>query len=421
MKSIKKIIHICFILNFLLNCSTMVVMVVLPLYMNNILELSYHQIGLNYSLFSVALIFLEIPTGGLADFWGRKKTFILSIVLNLVAIGSLFIKKNWGVVLFQLLSGAARAIYSGSLDAWAVDEIKKIDKSMNLSKLFTCNMAASYAGSIISVLISTRLVSMCSLDESFLFISSYHLSFLLGFTILILVLFFSMYGIRDQKIAIGIIEAEKHTYREILKSSLKFTFKNKTLCILLFLTFVFGFVYGSVEMLWQSFFNNFMDGGEQFVYRVGYIGSAIYLIGLLGDGLLMLLQRKKLEPKILMFGGRFLFGISLFITSKALKLSSSIIFFNLIYFSYSLFAPIEDSIFNEEVPGKLRATIQSIKSNVSYIGTVIGTPLAGFIATCKGISFSWKILSLLFVASTLCILAIRKKKENLDDKMDNCC
>ena len=71
-----------------------------------------------------------------------------------------------------------------------LDEIKQIDNSMDLSKLFTSNMAASYTGAIVSVLFSTSLVTMCSLNESFLFMSPYHLSFLVGIIILLVILIF---------------------------------------------------------------------------------------------------------------------------------------------------------------------------------------------------------------------------------------
>jgi len=97
--------------------------------------LNLAHIGIWAGANTMTVILLEVPTGGLADAWGRGRTFALaslllsgSLVLMAVVPGIpvLFI----GAVLF----GAGRALSSGSLDAWFVDALKKADPDGDIER-----------------------------------------------------------------------------------------------------------------------------------------------------------------------------------------------------------------------------------------------------------------------------------------------
>ncbi|MBO4209689.1 MFS transporter [Micromonospora echinofusca] len=90
--------------------------------------LSLSQIGLVLAAQGVAVLALELPTGGLADALGRRPVLLAAGVLHLVAL--LFFAVADTVTLFLvvfLLQGVHRALDSGPLDSWYVDSTLAAD------------------------------------------------------------------------------------------------------------------------------------------------------------------------------------------------------------------------------------------------------------------------------------------------------
>lgn len=87
------------------------------------------QIALLTIIRQFATLFLELPTGALADLWGKKRTLILgfflyAISLILIPFGKVF----WYFVIFEIIRGGARALISGAFEALAYDSLKDINK-----------------------------------------------------------------------------------------------------------------------------------------------------------------------------------------------------------------------------------------------------------------------------------------------------
>lgn len=91
--------------------------------------LTLPQIALLTIIRQFATLFLELPTGALADLWGKKRTLILgfflySISLILIPFGTVFLY----FVIFEIIRGGAKALISGAFEALAYDSLKDINK-----------------------------------------------------------------------------------------------------------------------------------------------------------------------------------------------------------------------------------------------------------------------------------------------------
>lgn len=81
--------------------------------------LNLFQIGISMAIHSGTVVILELPTGGLSDTIGRKKVYLISLMIKFVAVFVLLIAQDFqGIILGLLLFGMARAFSSGSMDAW---------------------------------------------------------------------------------------------------------------------------------------------------------------------------------------------------------------------------------------------------------------------------------------------------------------
>ena len=99
------------------------------------LELSFFQIGILITAMPLFMLIFEIPTGAIADLYGRKFSVLLGYFLEGLAVLSLFFIRDYYLMLgaFALL-GFASTLSSGSKEAWIIDLVK--DKGKNLSKSF---------------------------------------------------------------------------------------------------------------------------------------------------------------------------------------------------------------------------------------------------------------------------------------------
>lgn len=101
-----------------------------------IIVLFYQENGLSLkdvltlqAIYSIAIIVLEIPSGYLADIWGRKNTMILGAILGTLGFGIYSLSYGfWGFLIAELTLGTAQSFISGSDSALLYDTLKSKNK-----------------------------------------------------------------------------------------------------------------------------------------------------------------------------------------------------------------------------------------------------------------------------------------------------
>lgn len=89
--------------------------------------LSLAEIMLLQSIFSLAMVLLEIPTGYISDRWGRKNTLIASCILDIVGIGIYAMSYSfWGFVVGEILLAFGSSLHSGTVEALTYDSLLEI-------------------------------------------------------------------------------------------------------------------------------------------------------------------------------------------------------------------------------------------------------------------------------------------------------
>lgn len=97
--------------------------------------LTLADIGVGTAAQGVVMLVLELPSGGLADALGRKPVLVVATAIGLVATAGLLVVDSVGLlaVVFALL-GVFRALDSGPLQAWFVDELLELDPAADLGR-----------------------------------------------------------------------------------------------------------------------------------------------------------------------------------------------------------------------------------------------------------------------------------------------
>lgn len=111
--------------------------------------LSLAEVGVILSVQGFVVLGLELPTGGVADTWGRRPTLVLAALVG-VASSILFLTAHSFVAFFLAvaLQGVFRALDSGPLEAWYVDTAQAGDPHVPVER------ALSRAATVVGVAIA---------------------------------------------------------------------------------------------------------------------------------------------------------------------------------------------------------------------------------------------------------------------------
>jgi len=184
-------------------------------------QINFTQIMFIQSWFVIWVFLLEVPSGAIADIFGRKKTLILATIVHATATIVYVSKPNFYIFLLgEFLWATSIALFSGASYALVYDSLKKIKEENQSKKIFGRLESFSLASMIIAVPIGNILNIYFGPRSTMLlmFIPSI-LAFVVSMTL------------KDSIIGGGF---ESKRYIEILKKGVKYFYSNKVLKILAF-------------------------------------------------------------------------------------------------------------------------------------------------------------------------------------------
>lgn len=162
---------------------TLIMPIIIIFYQDNGLAMT--EIMLLKSIYSIAVVILEIPSGYCADVWGRKKSLILGTSLAFIGFAIYSISYNFlAFLVAEIILGAGHSLISGADSAILYDSLsennKKDDYLKYEGKISSMgNFAEAIAGIIGGLLaaVSLRLPFICQTFIAFIGIpAAYYLT-----------------------------------------------------------------------------------------------------------------------------------------------------------------------------------------------------------------------------------------------------
>ncbi len=348
-----------------------------------------YQIAVLIAFWSILTIFLEVPTGVLADKWSRKNMLVLSALFtSLCYVTWLFSSNFWLFLLgftFRTLSGTFE---SGTMEAYVFDFLKQNRKEEEFEKIWGRGQA------FLSIGIAVALSS-----GGFLSTYSYELVVALSassplFAIATSLLFPQVYPVT--------LVGEK-SYLSILKDGIKKAFSNTVLVRVFLYSAIVYAALGMLDEYDQVMLSSWFNMSKTFI--------GIWLATAMGISSLSGLYAHKLKHMgwgflntIAAVSGILLIIICLFNTKPLLGTF-------LIFWTFSvLINVLTQGIIQREIPSGERATITSVNSLVTEIGSVILGLIFGFIANRYGIQIGYGFYGIVIITYLSVKLLIRRIK-----------
>lgn len=374
--------------------------------------LNLQQIGFVMAVWIGSTTLLEIPLGSLADTYGRRRTYLVSLLLNSLGCFVLYLANEVTFVfLAAALLGASRAVYSGTLDAWFYDAFHQAQgKQTYHSALAKINVAVTI-GLAFGSLIGGWLPDI-AFNLPNIFSSVYDIN-LLGACIANIGLIVSTLVLIDDRRQQRNTQPKqvRENAFQLCTQALKVCWKHEVLSRLMQATVVFGMVLSSVENYWQPYLADILRRTSSGVIAFGVISALYFIMSAVSSLIsLPLLRIFSGSHKTLMFTTRALAGVCFIFLAYTAHLVSFTLCYLLFFFLLTVGNNSESVLLHENTEEKMRSTMLSISSFMVTCGGVLASLVFGVIAERFGISASWIISGALLVLSSVVFIFVSEKR-----------
>ncbi|MEC9485557.1 MAG: MFS transporter [Candidatus Izemoplasma sp.] len=329
------------------------------------LKYTLFDIGVFESVFHLSSMAFEVPTGMVADLFGRKLSRILGIVVAMgyIAIMLWFDSYPMMILAFTLL-GLSYTFESGSGEALVYDSLKRLGKEETFIRFNGRKEAFYQLGTTIS-LFGGGYIAMISFDLNF--------QLMFGIYLLAIILITLMTDIPvNHQHTTGVTQRFKHHFIDSIKTVLS----NKRLCLLIVMSALIAAPVTTIFFFAQDYLIQLaFTRGEVGLFLAGHS-----LFAALGGIFAHKIERKWKEKKILRYVPLFSLVMFWLMVIEPIY----VIPFMVIGFFDSIFYVVMADYVNKLTPSNKRATVLSFGALTFSIIMIILFPSVGFFAERVG-------------------------------------
>ncbi len=379
------------------------------------------EVGLALGVYSLTIVALEVPTGGLADAVGRKRVALLAFALAaLYNLAFLFAFSFSTLLLAMVLYGISRALSSGALDAWFVDALQTADPQVDLQPALagaeTVSLAALGLGTLLGGALP-RLFAALPPDGTAI-ITPLAVPFLAALALKLLLVAAVALLIREERPTRSASwRAGFRAVPALVRDAAQLSRANPRLLLLMSASLVAGLAVISLEALWQPHFAALpgVVGDSPPTLLLGVLMAGSFGAGMGGNLLAGWLSRR-LGGRHALVGAlsRLLQGGTILALAAAGALVPAAGFFWLAYLMGGVGLSPHATLLNAEIPAERRSAMLSVQSLAAYLGSFIGGAGLGAVAEHASIPAAWLIAGALTVVSLLPYLLLDTRRNRAE-------
>ena len=368
-------------------------------------QINLFQIALLAAVFEASILLFEIPTGLVADIYGRRVSVILSTALSLTS-GLIFIFFPFllGFIVAEIIGGLGETLRSGALEAWLVDSLKHEGKEEKQKYAFSQGTKFRLLGNLLGLILGGYLAS---LNMKLVWVP-----FAVVFLILCLFLILRMkedYKL-ERKISDKIISKFSQTIRQSLN-----VLKGQKLILALVVLYLFSeFSFEAISQFWQVHFKENLSIPTQYFGWILAVTSLLTIFFI--DKVTRFSEKLKREVSSLIIL-ELLFLVSLLLIGLTGSPLLAVIFFILLQSFVSFKEPIFLDLYNKHIPSPQRATLLSFQSLVGSGGEVLAGLCIGVVAQKFGLRITFGFGAAILFVGIITFLLLRPNAKRSSVKL----
>lgn len=331
-------------------------------------ELNALQLVLIGTILEVSILLFELPTGLVADLYGRKRSMVIGI--SLIGLAHLLeggIPDFWAIALASALWGIGWTFLSGAEQAWIADEMG----NDSLEQVFLRGAQYSSFGRFIGIGLAVLLAEVTSVQITIVLAGGMLVTLAIIAWCVLPETRFEPITRADTSNLVQAKRTVRDGYTHIRGNSI--------LVGLAAITLVWGLASEGFDRLWGAhLIETFQLSGQAAVYWFGLFYAVAFLLNML------VLKGVELYVKGRYATTLFWFNVLLIIAMLAFasigQFWAAVLLYWMIAALRNVHYPLMSVMTNERLPSKGRATILSMFGQVDAFGQVAGGPLIGLLA-----------------------------------------
>lgn len=369
---------------------------------------SLSSLALIMGLFSAVVVITEVPSGIIADRFGRRFTFLLS--KGFIMAGSMLLvlgSCTVTLIISVVFLGLARSFASGSFEALTVDwyigrkgveSLHQITTRISVWETIGLSLGSLSAGFIVVWFEPMGFTANR-------YAGNFILSTILQFVVIVLTL-------------IWIKQADENYCHDASREKSRGMFAdirgNRLLLSLLLAAFALGFLLSSVEKYWQPRLIAVTDSEEIASILLGvvaFIGFAGALGGAVAAGKIFDRHTGRIRMMFLLL--RIVMALTLVGLATSTSSFSYITWYGGTYLLLGMSSVAEQTLLNRVISSQRRASLLSVSSFFLQIGGLVSSLFAALWLrmTSDGIDSLWIISSLLLVLLLIPLMTIGREEK----------
>lgn len=365
------------------------------------------QIGILYAIREAVIYIFEVPSGVIADVYGRKKELYLCFVFYMIAFVLFFMTQTfWMAILAMVFFGLGEAFRSGTHKAMIYTYLE--EKQWMAYKTFVYGRTRSFSllGSAISSVFAIVLILNIP-SNRYIFLAS-----LLPYFLDLLLIMSYPESLN------GPCVKYKVNFFSMMFSHLKGILSRRKLRLFLVRAGSFGTVFKSVKDYIQPILESlFLMSGITWIADfstedhlkvvLGVTYGLIHLLGALASRNTYLLKRQRSSHGMLK-SVHFLMITALFVVALSIQYEWYVIVI-LMFVVMNLLQNIRKPLFVDACDDLMekheRATVLSVESQLKSLMTIVLAPVIGWIATTVGVEIAMLVVGgFLLIVNTVVMI-----------------
>lgn len=376
--------------------------------------LSLSQIGGVFAVQGLVVLFLELPTGGLADAIGRRPLILVASGISVSALTLLFFADSMALfAAAYLLQGIYRALDSGPLDSWYVDAALAADPEAKIET------GLSGGGVVIGLalgggaLLGGGLVALDPLPGT----SALAVPVLAA--ILLEVVHFAAVAVLLVEVrptrGLGSLARSVREVPSVIAAGAGLLRRSRILLALIGVELFWGFGMVTFEALLPVRLSDVVGGDEAAAAIMGPAGSAAWLVSALGAGLVPLVSRRLGVPvtaaAMRVLQGATVVGMALFAGPVGVLAA-----YLACYTIHGAANPLHQSLLHRQVDGAYRTTVISMNSMVAQPAGALGAVTLGALADATTVPAAMLVGAVVLAAAAPLYLPARATSQPVPQK-----
>jgi MFS family permease len=342
------------------------------------------QMNLVLAAFLICAFLFEVPTGGIADVFGRKVSFLLSCAIRACAF-LLYTRADSfaDCVVAEVIDALGLTLASGALDAWAVDGMRAEGHEGSVDRIFAR-----------AQVITRGLMVVGGIGGGYLASYGFVYAWLAGASLFIaagLVGAFLMHDDRPAIIAKRELGRRPSVFATI-HEGWKTVRRAPVLMVICASTLGLAFAAFPANMLWQA---RLQELSGQGVWLMGWVWALINLATLAGGWLVPRLLGRAPREQVLAGATLWRAG-SLALAAAATAFNPALLGVLMAEMGFGVSEPMIQAWMNDRIPSERRATVLSVRSMFATLGGALGLVSIGYVAREYGIPSAWTASACVF-------------------------